>query len=409
MAEGTSDLLEAWRVVYLLSTPILFYLSSMTHSQPCVLGLQLSALEIYSVVQRCCYFVVSSLLHSLSTHLQKKSAELLIAREDLMNVRAQQTLTMEAQLQKGYGRGVVNSMIPEYLLQVKVENGAKWLLLRKTMYLHAELQGAFYGWFYYSKNDHGVVNETSDFNFVLYFLSTQQMQNMETTVRAWGQQRNVAIMAEASQRGDSYGFYDRFGAVSDDPKRVHASHYEENGSPDGRGWSEVREDYSESSATTRVSEEQVDYEFVLADRVGSHVALSCHILPAAQCTGVRAKCNKDPNNRIILDGNLHKFYDQSKPEVSFYCEDAEDAFDEHDPQSDTRKEVRLVAFFRTVQIADKWFNIGFREGTHNVSSHEIHFKIHHKDPKAFVQYLQARHNENMEKMGYAGGAPQLSQ
>ena len=55
-----------------------------------MLGLQLSALEIYSVVQRCCYFVVSSLVHSLSTHLQKKSAELLIAREDLMNVRAQQ-------------------------------------------------------------------------------------------------------------------------------------------------------------------------------------------------------------------------------------------------------------------------------------------------------------------------------
>ena len=68
-----------------------YFILSFQHDPfaTCVLGLQLSALEIYSVVQRCCYFVVSSLVHSLSTHLQKKSAELLIARVDLMNVRAQ--------------------------------------------------------------------------------------------------------------------------------------------------------------------------------------------------------------------------------------------------------------------------------------------------------------------------------
>ena len=35
-------------------------------------------------------------------------------------------------------------------------------------------------------------------------------------------------------------------------------------------------------------------------------------------------------------------------------------FDEHDPQSGARKEVYLVAFFKTVRFADTWSSIGFR-------------------------------------------------
>ena len=64
-------------------THFFFYLSSMAHSQYVCVGLQLSALEMHSVVQLCCYFVVSSFVHSLSIHIQNKRAELLSAREDL--------------------------------------------------------------------------------------------------------------------------------------------------------------------------------------------------------------------------------------------------------------------------------------------------------------------------------------
>ena len=39
----------------------------------CVLGLQLSALEMHSVMQLCCYFVVCSFVHSFSTHLTDTS------------------------------------------------------------------------------------------------------------------------------------------------------------------------------------------------------------------------------------------------------------------------------------------------------------------------------------------------
>ena len=48
----------------------------MTHSQyVCVLGLQLSALVMHSVVQLCCYFVVSGGVHLFYTHLGGAEAD----------------------------------------------------------------------------------------------------------------------------------------------------------------------------------------------------------------------------------------------------------------------------------------------------------------------------------------------
>ena len=49
----------------------------------CVLGLQLSALVMHSVVQLCCYFVVSSFAHLFYTHLQSRQVDLTLARETL--------------------------------------------------------------------------------------------------------------------------------------------------------------------------------------------------------------------------------------------------------------------------------------------------------------------------------------
>ncbi|KAJ9435191.1 hypothetical protein DIPPA_50233 [Diplonema papillatum] len=338
--------------------------------------------------------------------VQAVIAKLEKEKENVMDLA--RGLAMIAQ-QQGYGGGAVDSsnLTPQLLLRARVEKGAKFASLRRTMYLHAEREGAYYGWFSYNKKNDPVVNETSDFEFVLYFLSAHHMQSMENAVRTWGQQRNAGVITDCKLR--NLPFYDRFGVKSDCAQRVFLSDYERRGSPDRTGWDDVCEDYSQSSATTVVDDDQVRNEFVLGDTEGSFVPQSCHILPAAQCTGARMKCGKDPNNRIILDGNLHKLYDQTEPEVSFYCEDADDAFDEHDPQSGTRKEVHLVAFFKSVQIAGTWFRIGFRRGTHETSSHTIHFIIYHKDPKAFVEYLHVRHAKNMVKMGYPEGPPKFSQ
>ena len=58
------------------------------------------------VVQLCCYFVVSSFVHSLSTHLQIVRADLRLALEDWRNVRAMvnvQTLINDLERKKNEG------------------------------------------------------------------------------------------------------------------------------------------------------------------------------------------------------------------------------------------------------------------------------------------------------------------
>ena len=61
------------------------------------------------MVQLCCYFVVSSLVHSLSIHLQKNGARLLIARNTYQN--------LTARLQQGWGTPDVSQWDLKYPLR----------------------------------------------------------------------------------------------------------------------------------------------------------------------------------------------------------------------------------------------------------------------------------------------------
>ena len=68
------------------------------------------------VVQLCCYFVVSSFVHSLSTHLQIVSADLRSAFEDFMDVRAMvngtvQTLINDLETKKNEGNTLPASVL----------------------------------------------------------------------------------------------------------------------------------------------------------------------------------------------------------------------------------------------------------------------------------------------------------
>ena len=296
--------------------------------------------------------------------------------------------------------------LPLYCINGLIQNCAKFTTIRRQLYIFAEAHGAFYGRIYYDRDGNNNISEQSGLRFDLLFIYPLQAQQMDSSVRSVALQRNLSVMTSYSQGSD---YMNRFGAASDVPVRIYKSDYSTNESPMRVGWESVHEDYAVSSATTVVPDEQLQYEFIMGTNKGAYTPQSCHIIPSAECTGGRQALDKDPNNRILLEPNLHKFYDQTNPRVSFYSADAPEEFNTHDPCKHGRRKVRLVAFFKETQTAEQWYQNGFRCGDHREGSHEVSFTIEHKDPLPMINLLNERHAKNMEAMGFPLQHPQLSQ
>ena len=282
-----------------------------------------------------------------------------------------------------------------YRIEVKFTNGAKYKDLRRLVYAHAQESVAFDGKIEYGPTP---ITSDSDLNVELFFQSESNARRFETELKHLHNKHSVALIYALTAvqhtcfRRVDEGDYDN----SISPKRAASSQ----GSLDSAssGGTEVY--------TNRLTTEDVEQESVISPTFYTNGPKPewAHIKERKEC---KQSEKEDSANRLVMDANLHQLYygrgSGKTCEVSFYVEPSEPV--EELPNKRTRVEV-TVAFATSKAAQDhaprlrSLTQFDSVKKTYKVCVYKFH-------PKAFIGYLNDRHNKNVMERGFPSGPATL--
>ena len=319
------------------------------------------------------------------SHKQRVGAELLIAREDLKNVRAQQTLTMETQRQQG----------PiAYRLDCRISKTAFSPNLRQRIYEVAEKHHAFSAEIAYTSR-----NSEAELAVSLAFASYNGAVSMLHKIR------------HLTSKNPSFtpGIVHEIRETDEKPTPgnfVIAGHHDPQRTPDSdsiRAAADVASELS-SFSNPSINDELLLYEYVLdveQARKWGHLPVWCHMLETSEC---RRNNYEDPSqtNRIILPRALrelygdfrHKNQDANQPSLSFWGEEGQHL-------ANGRTVVQMKAVFSCCQLAESW-SVLLRHSTYETGSRVVDFTIEHERANEFLLFLNTRHEQQVKRQPLLG-------
>ena len=396
--------------------PFLFYYSSITHSQRVCVGVAMSAVEMHSVVQLCCYFVVSSFVHSFYTYLQdnvellKKWTGILVEKEKQQTLEKQQVSPPRTGTKRGSGYITSDGNTPTSKASkhsagsVHDQPGEAWLYkatltnplrargLRKSVFDEAATWLAFLGHIRYAED--APPEYDSLLEVELYFEEKGQASAFDTAIHKVAYRYRAGNCVAVIEKSLT-----KCRKVLSLSEKIYENSYA--GAVDSPNRLEVVGYVDASSAASPTTTQAICDPDVMCNEGLSHIDRNvegspfqwCHIKKQKDCT---ADEKKDPSNRLVMDVGLHELYDgtsgiREKSYLSVYCRQE----DMPQTDSDEIEEIVLQIIFANNGLAQR-LSASLREGATMETLRQYAVTIKKAYAQTFVSYVNQRHAQNIQ-------------